>query len=175
MLRMGGEEICIFDLDGTLADDSHRAHYLHPTHLSGCPGSAGAPVQWGPHGMCLDCGVRRDWDKYFGAAGDDRPKESVIKVCNDLARWHKIYILSGRSKSTEDITRKWLHDHQVVYDKLMLREVEDRTQDDQLKLRWVGELGIGPKILCVFEDRNRVVEAWRAAGFTCFQVAIGNF
>jgi hypothetical protein len=57
----------------------------------------------------------------------------------------------------------------------MLRGIEDRTQDDVLKLRWVEELGIKAKVLCIFEDRQRVVDAWRRAGYTCFQVAPGNF
>lgn len=168
MLRMGGEEICIFDLDGTLADDGHRAHYLHPLHAIGCD------EIYHQAGICR-CGKRRDWDRYFAAAGNDLPKPNIIKVCNDLARWHKIYILSGRSESTRDVTRKWLHEQGVVYDKLMLRGIEDRTQDDVLKLRWVEELGIKAKVLCIFEDRQRVVDAWRRAGYTCFQVAPGNF
>ncbi len=168
MLRMGGEEICIFDLDGTLADDGGRNHYLHPRHPELCSKA------YGVNGVC-ECGAKRDWNRYFAEAGNDLPKSNTIKVCNDLARWHKIYILSGRSESTREVTRKWLHDQGVVYDKLIMRGIDDRTQDDELKLRWVEELGIKERVLCIFEDRQRVVDAWRRAGYTCFQVAPGNF
>jgi hypothetical protein len=30
-------------------------------------------------------------------------------------------------------------------------------------------------VVCVLEDRNQVVEAWRAMGLTVLQVAEGNF
>jgi hypothetical protein len=168
MLRMGGEKIFIFDLDGTLADDRARAFHLHPKHRAGC-----LPA-YGTDGTCV-CGVKRDWDSYFAEAGNDLPKSSVIQVCNDLARWHRIFILSGRSETTRDVTRKWLRDHNVTYDKLKLRGKDDRTQDDKLKLQWVEEMKISQDVIGVFEDRQRVVDAWRAAGYTCFQVAPGNF
>jgi hypothetical protein len=168
MLRLGGEKIVIFDLDGTLADDGHRNHYLHPPHSGTC-----AKV-YDANGVC-GCGSRRDWASYFAGAGDDSPKPQVIQVCRDLARWHQIYILSGRCESTADVTRKWLRQQEVPYDKLKLRAIEDRTQDDVLKLQWVEDMGIKDRVICIFEDRQRVVDAWRAAGYTCFQVAPGNF
>lgn len=170
MLRLGGEKIVVFDLDGTLADDRGRNHYLHPRHKSEC----GAPniVTRFP---CASCGVQRDWDGYFAEAGNDIPKSKVIQICNDLARWHKIYILSGRSETTREVTRRWLNQNNVYYDKLVMRGKDDRTDDHILKLKWVEEMKISQDIICIFEDRQRVVDAWRAAGYTCFQVAPGNF
>jgi hypothetical protein len=48
--------------------------------------------------------------------------------------------------------------------------------DDQLKKRWLDQLF--PKkeeILCVFDDRDKVVRMWRDNGLTCLQVGEGNF
>ena len=168
MLRMGGQKIYIFDLDGTLADDGHRNHFLHPPHTGECGHN------YGESGVC-ECGAKRDWGSYFAAAGDDTPKSKTIQICRDLARWNKIYIFSGRSETTAAVTRNWLHKHEIYFDLLKLRGKDDRTQDNILKLRWVDELQISQDIVAIFEDRQRVVDAWRAAGYTCFQVAPGNF
>jgi len=169
MFRVGGEKIIIFDLDGTLANDDHRARYLHPPHTD-----PRCSKVYDGDGIC-PCGAKRDWSNYFARAGDDTPKPQVIQICKDLARWHQIYILSGRSESTADVTRKWLRQQEVQYDRLRLRGVDDRTQDDVLKIQWVEDMGIRDRVICIFEDRQRVVDAWRAAGYTCFQVAPGNF
>lgn len=169
MLRMDGEKIVIFDLDGTLADDRHRSYHLHPQHSADCR----AP-NYGSDGIC-ECGSKRDWTSYFAGASDDTPKSAVIQICRDLARWNKIYILSGRSDTTKDVTAAWLRKHEIPYNRLMLRGAEDRTDDHILKLKWVEELKIGHRVIAIFEDRQRVVDAWRAAGYTCFQVAPGNF
>src|SRR6187399_272529 len=159
---MGGEKIFIFDLDGTLADDRARTHYLHPTHGEGCSGKTYADIRWGEHGLCDGCGVKRDWDSYFAEAGNDLPKPAVIQVCRDLARWHKIFILSGRSETAGTATRKWLRENDIYYDLLRMRGEKDRTQDDVMKLKWVEEMKISQDVIGVFEDRQRVVDAWRA-------------
>ena len=31
------------------------------------------------------------------------------------------------------------------------------------------------RVLCAYDDRDKVVAAWRAAGVPCFQVAPGDF
>ena len=49
--------------------------------------------------------------------------------------------------------------------------------DDELKQDWVDNDPHIDKddIFAVFDDRQKVVDMWRANGFTCFQVADGNF
>jgi hypothetical protein len=43
---------------------------------------------------------------------------------------------------------------------------------------WLDDLFPGDKkdrILCVFDDRQKVVDMWRDNGIDCFQVAPGDF
>ena len=50
--------------------------------------------------------------------------------------------------------------------------------DDKLKKHWLDLLFEGEKkndILCVFDDREKVVKMWRENGVDCFQVAEGKF
>jgi hypothetical protein len=50
--------------------------------------------------------------------------------------------------------------------------------DDKLKQFWLDDLF--PEldknnILCIFDDRQKVVDMWRKNGLICFQVAPGDF
>ena len=50
--------------------------------------------------------------------------------------------------------------------------------DDKLKQGWLDDLWPDDKkdnIVCVFDDRDKVVQMWRENGLNCFQVAEGAF
>lgn len=163
----------ICDLDGTIALDDKRTHLLHK---EGCPRHHLIPG-YSPVQGCICASNERDWNAYFDACHTDEPCHAVIETINALsAIGHDVWILSGRSMSASEKTVVWLTEHKVAYEYIQMRSVEDRTADDVLKLGWAAAFNLTPKnTLCVFEDRQRVVEAWRAKGFRCFQVAPGNF
>lgn len=91
-------------------------------------------------------------------------------------------IWTGRSDEVEAITAEWLvnntslmtHDVPSV---IRMRQSSDHTPDDMLKKRWLDEMPWEDRlrIVATFEDRDRVVAMWRAAGIPCFQVAEGGF
>jgi len=147
----GKKDVIIVDLDGTLALDHHRVHHLH-----------------GPNG-------ERDWDTYFSLCSQDEPNHGIIAIVDKLRHFYEIHILTGRSESVRDDTERWLSRHGVVYSELRMRPVSEREDDHTLKIKWGGELGGLSRVLVVFEDRARVVRAWRAAGYTVCQVAPGEF
>lgn len=153
MSRMdSAKNIIVSDLDGTISLDTHRNHHLNK-----------------PDGT-------RDWDTYFSLCAADEPNEPIIHLLNMYRdRNYLIYILSGRSETMKEVTMRWLHVYRVPCDLIMMRPEKCREQDNFLKLQWVEDLGIKEKIHLVLEDRTRVVEAWRQCGFTCLQVAPGNF
>lgn len=48
--------------------------------------------------------------------------------------------------------------------------------DDKLKKLWLDDLiNDGYDIMCVFDDRDKVVKMWRENGIACFQVNYGSF
>lgn len=161
----------ICDLDGTIALDHKRNHFLHKSSCVRHKNPESFPCTCEP--------ADRMWKEYFDACDTDEPCLAVTSILNAVAGLivqPKIWILSGRSMSASEKTIAWLARHHVQYDVLQMRSVEDRTDDHILKLRWAKELGLTPQnTLLVFEDRQRVVEAWRENGFRCFQVAPGNF
>ncbi len=153
-------KIVIFDLDGTLALIHKRRE-----------------VSSKPNGKI-------DWDKFYNPENIklDKPNHAVIEMSHALkTQGHKIIILSGRSAGTQEATEQWLEKYDVYYDSIKMRPTDQLMKpDDVLKEEWLDELiekypqGIN-KILCVFDDRDKVVKMWRRRGLNCFQVAEGNF
>ena len=151
----------IFDLDGTLADGTHRVHL----------------IQQEP----------KQWDEYFEACDGDRPIESVIKIANSLHDTSAdIWIYSGRSDQVRKKTVTWLTAHlgwvlslylQGNPEVLKMRQHGDHQPDDELKESWL--LAMTPedreRLVAVFDDRDRVVAMWRRNNVTCLQVAPGDF
>lgn len=141
----------IFDIDGTLANGDHRLH-----HIKKEP---------------------KDWDSYFAACHADEPMPHIIKLARDLrAAGMDIIYVSGRSDAVMQQTAKWLSDHGAPSGRLVMRKAGDHQADDTLKvamLRGLQAEGYVP--IMAFDDRNRVVKAWREAGIPCAQVAEGDF
>ena len=104
----------------------------------------------------------------------------MAKVLKDSG--HMIVIFSGRSKATKDATTAWLKKFDVPCDVLKMRPTSRDFQfmpDDDLKKKWFNDLFPTQKdiddVVCVFDDRQKVVDMWRDMGLTCMQVAPGNF
>lgn len=147
-------KVVIFDLDGTLALNKHRFHFIDK--------SSGKP----------------DWDSYFLACDRDKANAAVIEMARSLkGSGHRIHIFSARGKIAYQQTIDWLDKHSVPYDDLTMRDVGDFTPDEDLKKQWLLDKYPNYKedIICVFDDRDKVVNMWRSLGLSCFQVAPGNF
>lgn len=141
----------IFDIDGTLADGTHRLHWIHPRPA-------------------------KDWRAYFAACGDDAPIQHIIDLARLVYYSHRIVLVSGRSDECRDATVEWLKVHGVPYDALYMRKAGDHRNDDVLKAEILEEMiadGWAP--IMAFDDRDRVVKMWRERGVPCAQVAPGDF
>jgi hypothetical protein len=153
----------IFDLDGTISLDHARHHFLNLPHEIGCNKNN------------EDCKCKlRDWDAWYDACDTDSPNIPVIAAMNALSRDYVIAIMTGRSDIVKDKTRAWLKLYGVNYHVIYMRPHGDFTEDRDLKIEWARGYGL-ENILCVYEDRQRMVDKWRELGITCFQVASGNF
>lgn len=128
-------------------------------------------------GTVADCtGVRSPYDetKYHL----DKPKQDVI----DMVRYHayhldhKVIFMSGRYKDGYKVTEEWLHEHVKVPIEGLFMRYERGTEDSVIKAELFNRHIRGNyNIVCVYDDRNRVVEMWRSLGLLCCQVAKGDF
>lgn len=144
------KDIVIFDLDGTLADIAHRRHLVRSRP--------------------------KRWQAFFEACVDDAPNEPVIaayRAFRNAPANYQLWIFSGRSDAVRPQTEHWIETHVGTWDHLLMRRDGDYTADEMLKRRWVEP--IRDRVLCVFDDRDKVVAMWRSLGIPCFQVADGNF
>lgn len=157
----------VFDIDGTLADNSHRMHFLVEE--------------------------TKNYEEFFHNMGKDSPIEPVRTICASLismkdmarsigfdARFDVIFCTT-RPENYRGVTISWLKKHIFPNDLprdvvLYMRKAGDRRTDDVVKeelLAKMREDGIEPFV--VFEDRKRVVDMWRRHGITCLQCAEGDF
>lgn len=117
-----------------------------------------------------------EWHK----VGLDEPNHWVMNVAETLSRdpdfAYKIVVMSGRDEVCRDETEKWLTKWQVPYDVLLMRSEGDNRKDNIIKaeLFW-NYVAPNYNVLGVFDDRQQVVDMWRAMGIGCAQVAPGNF
>ena len=141
----------IFDLDGTICDASHRLHHIQKTP--------------------------KDWQTYFSLCGADKPIRHIIGLARRLYLTGAVIVyVSGRSDECREQTLAWLDEHGLPSGPLFMRKAGDHKNDDVLKIELLAEVraaGFEPTL--VFDDRSRVVRAWRAAGIPCAQVAEGDF
>ena len=156
---MNTDKWVIFDLDGTLADIDDRRKKSKKDN------------------------GKMDWDKFFDPVNIwlDQPNHPVIKMAQVLSdTGHKIAIFSGRSKATKSVTKDWLKTNQVPFDVIKMRPTSHPWKfmpDDKLKQIWLDDLfpkKDKDKIVCIFDDRSKVVDMWRDNGLTCMQVAPGD-
>jgi hypothetical protein len=96
------------DLDNTVCDTRHRIHLIRGQE-------------------------KPDWEAYSMACPDDEPIWWVINLVNQLYTTHTIVFMSGRSESAYDLTKKWLDDHGVDYDYVILRRERDHRSNGELK------------------------------------------
>jgi phosphoglycolate phosphatase-like HAD superfamily hydrolase len=145
--------IYIFDIDGTLADLSHRLHFIQSKPA--------------------------DWRGFFAACDKDAPIPELVTVLQTLnSEGHFIVLITGRSTECQAKTEQWLGDNMIEHDLLYMRKEGDHRTDDIVKAellqRYIDEFAPA-KIAGVFEDRKQVVDMYRARGLRVFQVADGNF
>jgi len=140
----------IFDLDGTLADCTHRLHFIN--------------------------NGKKDWPAFFAACKDDAPIHHMIELCAELEVSGRIVICSGRSDVVRDDTMRWLIENGLSPDLLMMRKQGDHRPDHVVKLEMLTDLrAMNYNPTMAFDDRDQVVKMWRENGVPCAQVAPGDF
>lgn len=107
--------------------------------------------------------------------GEDKPNVPVLTVAKLLAvnaagNDVTVIFVSGRDESARYATTVALEKHFGHAFYLYLRAMDDNRPDETMKLELLHQLRENWDIIAAFDDRNCVVDMWRANGITCFQV-----
>lgn len=158
----------IIDIDGTLADVTHRRHHLD--------------------------GNRKDWDAFFAAMNEDPPIHVVCDMVEHLVEYHEerrdgdegthFFVCTGRPEKYRAVTDDWLETHCTNLfnavlrggGAMLMRSDDDHRSDVEIKremLRNIEDQGF--EVMFTVDDRKSVVEMWRSEGITCFQCAPGDW
>lgn len=144
-------DIIICDIDGTLADLTHRLHYVK--------------------------GETKDWDSFFDQVWEDSFRRDVWdQVRADATKYDaEVVFVSGRSDRTREDTRDWLDRHIGYGDfKLIMRQSWDRRDDTVVKREMYDKYLSRMRVVRVYDDRPRVIRMWRDLGLDVVDVGTGE-
>ncbi len=140
----------IVDLDGTLADITHRRKFVE--------------------------GINKDWKNFNRNIIKDDINIWCREIIKRMISDHQVLLVSGRTDELQEETEEWLKLHDVPYTELLMRKAKDH-RDDTIVKKEIYEKNIKPiyDVLFVIDDRAKVVRMWREVGLVCLQCDWGEF
>lgn len=145
-------KIFVFDIDGTLANIEHRRHFVRTKP--------------------------KNWPAFNAGMIHDEPYHDIIWLLETFAALgHFVVIASGRGEEERGPTTEWIRNNidATIYE-IYMRPAKDYRADNIIKAEILKQIrrDFGEPFM-VFDDRNQVVDMWRANGIRCLQVAPGDF
>lgn len=138
----------IFDMDGTLADNSHRSAF----DFDKLGDDKIRPIVAGLLKM-----YKKENFKIIIVSGRN------AGTLDDPLKYFKL-------------TRDWLVKHKLPFDAIFMRDADDFRKDDEVKEEiFFNKIAPNYNVNLAVDDRQQVVEMWRRIGVECWQVATGDF
>lgn len=128
------------DIDGVLADPSHRLHLIE--------------------------GKPKNWRGFFNLARSDEPLQPGLALVMDLVqRGITIVYVTGRPEYLRAATTKWLEAQGLPVPALHMRSRGDFRPNPEVKLELYSRLREEFDIDVIVDDDTRVIELLADAGF----------
>src|SRR3569832_126953 len=99
--------LVIVDMDGTLADVSHRLHFLK--------------------------GHKKNWKQFFAGMDDNPPSTVIVDWVKNLAPDYDVVIVTGRPEKFRRNTESWLRKHNIPFSRILMRRSGDHRPDYVVK------------------------------------------
>lgn len=140
--------VVISDLDGTLADCTHRLQYAK--------------------------GDTKDWKKFFEGIPEDSVRNEVaVQVDEYRQAGHPIILVSARPEDHRETTEAWLRRYGIKYDTLLMRKSNDKRDDVEVKQEIYDKYLKKYKVEVWFDDRPKIVRMLRENGLNVVDVGPG--
>lgn len=142
--------IVVVDIDGTVADVTHRLKY----------------VKQDP----------KDWKSFFSQMSFDTPRMDVYNKASDLAVANDadIVFVSARPEDYRDQTQDWLYEHGMDYMHLLMRPKNDKRPDTEVKQNIYNKFLANYNVIKVFDDRPSVIRMWESLDLDVEDVGSGK-
>jgi len=143
------EDVVVFDIDGVLADNTNRLHYV--------------------------TNGETDWEGFYSEIPNDLPNIPMIKLANMLY-WdmdYNIILLSSRPTYTLPDTQDWLIANEIPSTKIILRPKDDF--DKLWKVKQLKSIRNDYIILWVFEDDPINIDLFKQNDFPIVPIHSGNW
>ena len=129
--------LAVFDIDGVLADVSHRLHFLD---------------------------VHR-WERFFRAADSDPLLEEGADRLREAQADHDVVYLTGRPERNRGLTQRWLAGHDLPTGPLYMRSDDDLRPARYVKREVLRRLARTREVASVLDDDPAVVRMLEADGW----------
>ena len=131
--------LAVFDVDGVLADVTHRLH-----HLRARP---------------------QRWERFFQAADRDPLLDEGARRLRAALADHDVLYLTGRPERTRRLTERWLARHGLPTGPLIMREDHDTRPARWVKREVLRRLAQEREIASMIDDDPAVVAVLEADGW----------
>ena len=144
-----GEKEVICDVDGTIAEISHRLKYM--------------------------TGPEKNWNKAFSLIPQDSVRQEILDQLNqDINDGCHIVMVSARSESNREATENWFRANRIPFTTLLMRNNGDFRDDVEVKRDILNKFFIRDRIVKVYDDRLRVIQMWEEEGFNVVNCNVGG-
>lgn len=133
---MEQKKTIICDIDGTVADMTHRIHYIRGTG-------------------------KKDWDKCFSEMDKDKPIENVVSMVIGFAEDYRIAMVTARPERFRRVTEDWLNKNNIHFDLLLMRKDGDKRDDDIIKRELLNKYFNKDNVYLAIDDRVRVIKMYK--------------
>lgn len=146
----GMDKIIIVDIDGTVADCSHRRHHVE--------------------------GDKKDWKAFFQNMEKDTPRTEVYDNAVNDAKAHdaEIVFVTARPEDHREVTEQWLRENKMEGVGLLMRRKDDTRPDTEVKFDIYNRYLKQYNIIKVYDDRPAVIQMWREEGLEVEDVGDGK-
>tara|TARA_B100001121_G_scaffold263391_1_gene244217 strand:+ start:1188 stop:1613 length:426 start_codon:yes stop_codon:yes gene_type:complete len=136
--------IILCDIDGTIANNDHRQHFLEG---------------------------KKDWEGFFSELVNDLPIQIIIdKVIQEQVNGKEIVFLTGRPERYRYSTTLWLKEHFDFEFKLLMRNDGDQRNKLEIKKEIFKKNFKSDEIYCVFENDYELIKMWKELNLETIEV-----
>lgn len=133
------KDVAVFDIDGVLADVTHRLH-----HLRARP---------------------QRWERFFTSADVDPLLEEGARRLKVALETYDVVYLTGRPERNRGLTTRWLGEHGLPTGPLMMRPDDDYRPARWMKRERLRDLARTRTVVSVLDDDPAVVAVLTADGW----------